>query len=90
MAYTATLVKKDVHGSQRMEVYDVTADANSGSVLTGLSVIECFSLGPVSITTTVFPKIRPNISAASAALNGSVMVSNATSGDRFFLTVYGH
>lgn len=90
MAYTTTVVKKDVHGSQRAFTFDVTADAQSGVVDTGLAYVEGFTVGPVSMNTFSLVKFRPNISGASAASNGQVMISGCTSGDRFFLMVFGH
>lgn len=88
MAYTATIQKKTVFGNQRVEQYLVTADAASGSVTTGLSVVESAGICPVSMATAGI-KVKINTSAASAAANGQVLVSSAVSGDAFFLTVYG-
>lgn len=88
MAYTATKLKGDVHGSQRVEQYLVTADAASGVVATGLQYVDCLSFAPKSCATAGF-KVKANLSAASAAANGSVMVSSAASGDDFYLIVYG-
>lgn len=89
MAYTATVVKKTVFGNERVVVFDVTADAQSGVVDAGMYV-DAFSTGPISMNTNSLVKIRPNINAASAASNGNIMISGCTSGDRFYLTVYGH
>lgn len=90
MAYTVTIVNKTVFGNKRVSLLDVTADAQSGSVDSGFGVVDAFSVGPVSMATFSLVKFRPNISAASAASNGQIMVSGAASGDRFFITVYGH
>lgn len=89
MAYSVTVVDKTVFGNKRVCIFDVTADAQSGVVETGLSRVDAFDVGPVSMATFSLVKFRPNISAASAAANGSIMVSGAASGDRFFITVYG-
>lgn len=89
MAYTATLVKNDVQGSTRVKVFDVTADAASGVVDSGHSIVLWHQVSPISMATMSLVKFRPNINAASAASNGNIMVSGAASGDRFFLTVYG-
>lgn len=89
MAYSVTVVDKTVFGNKRVCILDVTADAQSGVVDTGLSVVDALSLGPVSMNTFSLVKVRPNINAASAAANGKLMISGCTSGDRLFITVYG-
>lgn len=89
MAYTATVVDKTVFGNKRVHIFDVTADAASGSVDSGMSYIDAIQVSPVSMATFSLVKFRPNINAASAASNGLVMISAAASGDRFFLHVYG-
>lgn len=88
MAYTATLLKQDVEGSQRVVQFLVTADAASGSVATGLGFINCLAVGTNSCTTGAF-KVKANLDATSAAANGTVFVSSITSGDAFYLTVWG-
>jgi hypothetical protein len=89
MAYTATVIEKTVFGNLRTVIYDVTADAASGVVDAGMNIVG-FAVGPVSMATVSLVKFRPNIGADSAAANGKLMVSGAASGDRFFLTIYGH
>lgn len=90
MAFTVTVVNKTVFGNKRVSLLDVTADAQSGVVDSGHSVVDAFTVGPISMATFSLVKIRPNINAASAASNGQIMVSGVASGDRFFLTVFGH
>lgn len=89
MAFTVTVVNRTVMGNKRVDLLDVTADAQSGVVATGMKYVDAFSVGPVSMATVSLVKFRPNIGADSAAANGSIMVSGSASGDRFFLTVYG-
>jgi hypothetical protein len=79
MAYTTTLTKS-VFGNKSVALCNVTADAASGTIVTGLSVIEHWTVGPQSMATSS-PKI--------AASGGTITVSNAASGDLFYLTVYG-
>lgn len=88
MAYTGTIVKKDVFGSTRVHVLDVTSDATSGAVDTGLAVVLGASMCPKSMNTGG-PIVRVNKNSGATALNGSVMFSATTSGDNFFLVVYG-
>ncbi len=92
MAFTNTRLVRNIEGNKVVEYWNVTADANSGSVITGLSVVEAvFGYTAISITTAA-PAIhfRPNISAASAAANGSIMVSSCTNGDNFIIVAVGH
>lgn len=88
MTYTATLVKKLVFGNERGELYNVTADAASGSVSTGLGLIDAYHIGPISMA-TVCGKWRINTNSTSAVANGTLFISSIVSGDNFFLTVYG-
>ena len=90
MAYTVTVVEKTVFGNKRAVILDVTADAASGVVATGLNRIVAHSVSPVSMATHSLVKFRPNVNAASAASNGNIMVSGAADGDRFFVIAYGH
>ena len=88
MAYTTSFIKKTVWGDQRVFQIKVTADAASGTVATGLSNINGFSIGPVTCTTTGF-RSRENALADGTASLGTVGFSGAASGDVFYLTVYG-
>lgn len=79
MAYTVSR-KATVWGDMGVVVCDVTADAASGTIPTGLSRIYGYSLGPQSMGTAAIKM---------AAATGTVTVSNAVNGDAFYLTVYG-
>lgn len=89
MAYTASLVVTSDFGNKAVKVFNVTADAASGSVSTGLNVVEWCSISFQSCATAGF-KVKNNLSAASAAANGTVMISSAANGDVFTLIAYGH
>lgn len=88
MAFTATILKQTVHGDERVIHYSVLADAASGSVVTPLAFINQVMTSPQSLSTAIY-KVKLNTSAASAAANGSVLISSVASGDTLFLTVYG-
>lgn len=76
-----TVAKEDsVFGNKAVAFCVVTADAASGTIPTGLSRIASVSLAPLSMATSA---IKMAVSA------GTVTVSNAASGDAFYLTVYG-
>jgi hypothetical protein len=88
MAFTASFLVKTVKGNQREHQIRVTADAASGSVTTGFSVIESLQHSPQSMT-TVGHRVFMNLDAALAAENGTVAISGVATGDTMFLTVVG-
>lgn len=88
MAYTATLVDQTVLGDQRVRFYSVAADAVSGVVQGGFSRVMSVSLTPQSMNSAGV-KVKINATTAAAASNGSVNIADATSGDVFYLIVYG-
>jgi hypothetical protein len=88
MAYTVTTTKKTVFGDMRVHHLEVTADAATGTVATGLSVVESMTYAPKSMATAAV-KLRKNALPAGTASAGSVAVSGAASGDAMFLTIYG-
>lgn len=89
MAYTATLLKNNVMGNQRVAMYKVVTDAASGSVATPLGFIDAAIISPISMTTAAII-VKANTTVASAAANGTVFISSAVNTDVFYLTVYGH
>ena len=88
MAWTVPVIQKTVFGNKRVSVLSCTADAATQTVDTGLDVVEWFSIAPQSLTTGA-PKIFANVGAEATAIVGSVGCSGFTSGDVFFLTVFG-
>ena len=87
MAFTVDKVNT-VFGNKRVAIMDVTADSAEANLESGLSVIEGYSLGPQSLTTSAFT-LNENVDSSGTAANGTLGVSGLTSGDEFFLTVYG-
>jgi hypothetical protein len=79
MAYTVTQIKT-VFGDQRVHICDVTADAASGTIPTGLSVITGYAMAPISMATAA---------VLMKASGGTITISAATNGDHLFVTVYG-
>jgi len=88
MAFTASFLVKTVKGNQREEQIRVTADAASGSVDTGLGVIEFLQHSAQSAATGDY-RVFMNTNSGLTALNGTVAVSGVASGDVIFLTVVG-
>lgn len=88
MAFTATNLFTSVFGNKRVVGLLVTADANSGAVDSGLSVIEAITVGVVSAATGA-QKFKKNLNSGATALNGSIFMSSCTNGDAFNVVVYG-
>lgn len=89
MAFTATKLYQYNEGNKVLIAYDVTADANSGAISTGLSVVEAV-IATVQSAATGGQKFKRNLSAASATANGTIMCSSCTSGDAFTVIAIGH
>lgn len=89
MAFTATKVFSTVWGNKQVRVYNVAADAASGSVQTGLNIIEACWISPVSCTTNA-QNVKSNTTAGSTAANGSILISSCVSTDVFTLVAIGH
>lgn len=88
MAYSKASTVQSVWGNKRAVSFVLTADAASGAVDTGLSVIEAVMVAPVSAA-TAGPKFKINKNSGATASNGSLFVSSAASGDDFYVTVFG-
>lgn len=89
MAFTASFLAKTTKGNQKEQQIRVTADAASGSVATGLKVIDSLQHSPQSMT-SVGHRVFMNTAADLSAENGTVAISGVASGDVLFLTVVGH
>jgi len=79
MAFTVSR-ENSTFGNKLVALCDVTADAASGTVPTQLTAIQSVALAPKSMASAA---IKISVSG------GTVTVSNAASGDAFFLTVIG-
>ena len=87
MAYSVTY-NKGISGNKRVNILDVTADAATADIETGLNYIEGFEVGIKSITTS-FYMMQENQLKAGTTSNGYIGVTGLTSGDEFFLVCYG-
>ena len=88
MAFTVTTLRKSVYGNNRVAHLQVTADSAEATIDTGLGKIDGFAMGPGSITCNT-AKCFINVGSTATALNGFMGLSGVTSGDVFFLTVFG-
>lgn len=90
MAFTNTRLIRNIEGNKVVEYWDVTTDAASGVIVTGLSVIEAIAgVTPVSAATAA-PKFKMNLSVTSGTANGSIFVSSAAAADHFIVVAVGH
>lgn len=88
MAFTLTDKVQSVWGNKRVVTGLLSADANSGAVDTGLSLIESV-MTSVKSAATGSQKFKANLNSGATALPGSLFVSSCTNGDEFYLTVIG-
>jgi hypothetical protein len=88
MAYTVTVLKKSVHGDERVHHLKVVADGAESNVNTGLDVVYNFSAGYASMT-AITSHMYMNVDSSGTAKNGYIGTSGLTSGDTYYLTVYG-
>ena len=88
MAYTATKQMSTVFGDQRVIGYEITSDSAIAEIDTGLEYITHIQKSIKSATTlTVF--IAPNVNSTGSASLGTLTITGSTSGDDFYVTVYG-
>jgi hypothetical protein len=87
MAYTVTRYKT-VFGNKKAVGMDITADAATQAIETGLSRIEWINWSPQSMTSTGIA-VSVNSNASGVQSFGVVGVSGCATGDRFFVTAYG-
>jgi hypothetical protein len=71
-----------------VHIVSCSVDSASGVIDTGLSVVDAYSIGVVSMTTAGLT-FKRNIGSGATALPGKINWNSAVSGDVFLLTVYG-
>lgn len=72
--------EKSVYGNHRIQILEITASAASETIDTGLSKVLGHSIGPISMNSAA-PLMKSD--------GGNIVLSNATSGDHFYLVAYG-
>ena len=87
MAYTTSFTMQTVVGNVRLHGMKITADAATAEIDTGFDSVLHFGGHQNSTSTNV--SILPNVGTAATASNGALAITGATSGDVFFLSVYG-
>lgn len=87
MAFTVSSIQS-VFGNERVVIMDITADAATQTVETGLKNVHGFSIGIQSASTAGF-KVYANSNASGVQSMGVLGISGVASGDEFYVTVYG-
>jgi len=87
MAFTRTIVKT-VHGNERVQHYVLTADAATDTIITGFGTVIAVATAPKSMASAPF-SVSMNELLASTAAAGTIGVTGCTSGDDFYMTVWG-
>ena len=92
MAFTVAVIDKSVFGNKNMAVMSCTADAESDAFASPFKFVDNVMFSPQSMSTGANggAKIRKNVLSAGTASLGWIAVTGVTSGDVFFLTVFGH
>jgi hypothetical protein len=89
MAFSVSVNHKTVWGNMKVHILSCVADATTQNIATGMDVVYGHALSPISMTSSAKWAAYPNKGSASTTLAGYVGVTGVTSGDEFFLTVYG-
>lgn len=80
MAFTVSILEKTTFGNLKVHAMEITTDAASEAISTGLTLVRWHSISPVSM----------NSGAPLAKISaGTITLSNCTNGDLFYLTAYG-
>ena len=87
MAFTVVNTPS-VFGNYRIVILDVTADASTQTVQTGLQKIVGHVIGPQSLSTAAI-KVYANSSASGVAAMGSLGISGCVNGDKFYVVCIG-
>lgn len=80
--------EQSVWGNKRVVILSCSVDSTSGNVDTGLSVVDGYSWGPVSMT-SMGVIMKRNIGSGATARPGMINLQSFTTGDVFFLVCYG-
>lgn len=88
MAFSNSLLERSVFGNKQVQIYSCVADAATGTIVTGLNAVDAIQVTYKSMTSGA-SKFKMNIGVSGTAIAGTVAVTGVTSGDEFYLTVYG-
>ena len=87
MAWTVAVIDKTTFGNKKVHVLSCTADAATQSVDSGLDSIDWFQVAPQSMT--AIAQVFANAGPTGTSIAGQLGCSGFTSGDVFYITVFG-
>ena len=87
MAYTVTKYPVNI-GNKRAVGMKITADAATQTIETGLKTVEWVNVGLTSMNSSNI-HLAINSNASGVQSMGVLAVTGCTSGDLFYVTVYG-
>ena len=93
MAWTTTKNFEYAAGNHKVQLWELSADAATLELNTGLSVVDHCQLSVASGAASAASfgvSLHRNVLSAATASNGYIALTGATSGQDFFLTVWGH
>lgn len=88
MAFTVTKIVT-VFGNKKVYIADVTADAATQTIETGLSYCDVALISPVSMASANFKRAF-NSNASGVQSNGVIAITGVASGDRFTVIAIGN
>jgi len=88
MAWTVTKKIESVFGNIRVKSYLMAADSATYELDTGFGDVLSVATAPKSMASSPYA-VAINVTTAAVASPGTVAVTGVTSGDDFWLTVYG-
>ena len=88
MSYTVTKQMSTVFGDQRVIGYEITSDGATAEIDTGLEYITHIQKS-IKSANTYGAFIAANVNSTGSASLGTLTITGSTSGDAFYVTVYG-
>lgn len=77
-----------VFGNKKVVLLSCSIDSASGNIDTGLSVVDCFSVSPISMATAA-PLMKRNVGSGATSRPGIININAAASGDVFHVVAFG-
>ena len=88
MAFTKSLTARTTFGNLAVQEYKITADAATEAIDTGLNNVLMGHAQPKPLATSTFSTSK-NEAVSGTSIAGTIGITGVTSGDEFYVTVYG-
>lgn len=89
MAFDNDILERMNMGNKQAIFYSCTADAATGTIVTGLKSVDAVALTGKSMASAPY-NTRMNEGVSGTSTAGTVAVTGVASGDTFYLMVFGH